>query len=61
MGLYEREYMKQWRRKFYWGIKEDAYSNPATKPPKPLSYWITRLIVLLATLELAFILARFFR
>jgi hypothetical protein len=55
MGLYERQYMKQWRRKFYWGIKEDVRSQTATKAPKPLSYyWITRLIVLLAGLELAF-------
>jgi hypothetical protein len=60
MGLYEREYMKQWRRKFYWGIKEDIYSKPAAKTSKPLRYWITRLSFVFAGLGLAFIASRFF-
>jgi hypothetical protein len=57
MGIYDREYMKRpW--------KLAARRLPVLrvlKEKKPLSYWTLRIILLLAGLELGFILARMLR
>lgn len=59
MSLQEREYMRSDRREQDRTKLTILPSLP--KPPKPLSYWVSRLIFILAGLELALFLARFLK
>jgi hypothetical protein len=57
MGIYHREYMKR-----PWKLAASKLPElRVLKEKKPLSYWTLRIILLLAGLELGFVLARFLR
>lgn len=53
MGIYDRDYLK--RR---WKVRVLSKEPPIPQEKKPISYWTIGIILLIAGLQLGFILAR---